>query len=215
MSEDMRYTAGEDLSEDEIEAQKLLETESSEDSGEESGVTEDDGEEQGTDGRLLQMYLDEIQEIEPISEKELAILIKKAHDGDLTARNRIVEGHLKHALSILWEYLNRGVELTDLISETNVALISAVDGFDGDSAGKLKDEVTDAVRSAASRLIEEDGEINAQNEDLANRVNELSDLSVEMVQELGRQPTNAELAHRLNVSEDVVQSLIRMSMDAL
>ena len=215
MSEDMRYTAGEELSEDEIEAQKLLETESSEDSGEESEVTEDDGGEQSTDGRLLQMYLDEIQEIEPISEKELAILIKKSHDGDLTARNRIVEGHLKHALSILWEYLNRGVELTDLISETNVALIGAVDGFAGDSAGKLKDEITGAVRSAASRLIEEDGEINAQNEDLANRVNELSDLSVEMVQELGRQPTNAEVAHRLNVSEDVVQSLIRMSMDAL
>lgn len=164
------------------------------------------------DGRLLQMYLDELQEIEPISEKELEILVKRSHDGDLTARNRIVEGHLKYALSVLWEYLNRGVELTDLISETNVALIRAVDDY---TQGDLKEDITRAIREAALRLIEEDGQIHAADEDLARRVNELSDLSVEMVQELGRSPTNAELAHRLNISEEVVESLIRMSIDAL
>ena len=166
----------------------------------------------GDDGRILQMYLDELQAIEPVSEKELAILIKKAHDGDLTARNRIIEGHLKYALSILWEYLNKGVELTELISETNVALINTVDGF---TDGDLKAQIDKAIRQAASRLIDEDGRIRSQDEDLARRVNELSDLSVEMVQELGRAPTNAELAHRLNISEDVVASLIRMSVDAL
>ena len=158
------------------------------------------------------MYLDELQEIEPISEKELEILVKRSHDGDLTARNRIVEGHLKYALSVLWEYLNRGVELTELISETNVALINAVDDY---TQGDLKESITRAIREASLRLIEEDGQIHAQDEDLARRVNELSDLSVEMVQELGRRPTNAELAHRLNISEEVVESLIRMSIDAL
>jgi RNA polymerase primary sigma factor len=238
MDEDKRYE--EELSEDEIEAQRLLEADgmnaggredsdadagSAGDTGDGSadesaddgadGSADDAAEEPGTDSRLLQMYLDEIQEIEPISEKELAILLKKAHDGDLTARNRIVEGHLRYALSILWEYLNKGVELTELISEANVALIGAVDGFAGGSAGELQGEIAGAVRSAAARLIEEDGQISAENEDLAARVNELSDLSVEMVQELGRRPTNAELAHRLNVSEDVVESLIRMSIDAL
>lgn len=164
------------------------------------------------DGHLLQMYLDELQEIEPISEKELEILVKRSHDGDLTARNRIVEGHLKYALSVLWEYLNRGVELTDLISEANVALIRAVDDY---TQGDLKEDITRAIREAALRLIEEDGQMHTADEDLARRVNELSDLSVEMVQELGRSPTNAELAHRLNISEEVVESLIRMSIDAL
>ena len=176
------------------------------------GADGEDAGKSGGDSRVLQMYLDELQAIEAISEKELAILVKKAHDGDLTARNRLVEGHLKYALSILWEYLNKGVELTELISESNVALIGAIDGFSG---GDLKADINQAVRRAAERLISEDGQIQAADEDLANRVNELSDLSVEMVQELGRKPTNAELAHRLNVSEDVVESLIRMSIDAL
>lgn len=232
----------EQLSEDEIEAQSLLDaerrtgTEGTEagaetdaeayaeayDAGTDTGTdtAPDAGEdtaESGTDGgsddsRMLQMYLDELQEIEPISEKELEILVKRSHDGDLTARNRIVEGHLKYALSVLWEYLNRGVELTELISETNVALINAVDDY---AQGDLKESITRAIREASLRLIEEDGQIHAQDEDLARRVNELSDLSVEMVQELGRRPTNAELAHRLNISEEVVESLIRMSIDAL
>lgn len=241
-------TEEEQLSEDEIEAQSLLDaerrtgTEGTEagaetdaegyaevyDAGTDTGTdtapdtdtasdTDGDTGESGADSgsddsRMLQMYLDELQEIEPISEKELEILVKRSHDGDLTARNRIVEGHLKYALSVLWEYLNRGVELTELISETNVALINAVDGY---TQGDLKESITRAIREAALRLIKEDGQIHAQDEDLARRVNELSDLSVEMVQELGRRPTNAELAHRLNISEEVVESLIRMSIDAL
>ena len=237
-------TEEEQLSEDEIEAQRLLDaerrtgTEGTEagaetdaeayDAGTDTGTdtapdtdaasdtdgdTGENGADSGSDdSRMLQMYLDELQEIEPISEKELEILVKRSHDGDLTARNRIVEGHLKYALSVLWEYLNRGVELTELISETNVALIKAVDDY---AQGDLKESITRAIREAALRLIEEDGQIHAQDEDLARRVNELSDLSVEMVQELGRRPTNAELAHRLNISEEVVESLIRMSIDAL
>ncbi len=231
-------TEEEQLSEDEIEAQRLLDaerrkgTEGTEagaeayteayDAGTDTGTdtasdagedtAESGSDDSSDDSRMLQMYLDELQEIEPISEKELEILVKRSHDGDLTARNRIVEGHLKYALSVLWEYLNRGVELTELISETNVALINAVDGY---TQGDLKESITRAIREAALRLIEEDGQIHAQDEDLARRVNELSDLSVEMVQELGRRPTNAELAHRLNISEEVVESLIRMSIDAL
>ena len=192
------------------ECQKMNEDENRDLTMPEEGETPED--EASQDGKMLQMYLDELQEIEPVSEKELAILVKKAHDGDSAARNRIVEGHLKYALLILWEYLNKGVELTDLISEANVALIEAVDRYSGSD---LKEDITEAVRAAALRMIDETCQVHAQDEDLAQRVNELSDISVEMVQELGRSPSNAELAHRLNISEDVVESLIRMSMDAL
>ena len=163
-------------------------------------------------GYLLQMFLDEMQEIPPVSPEELEKLCVRLKQGDKAAKDRIVEGHVRYVTEMLWEFMDRGVDVMELLSEANLALIDAVHSYE---EGDIRSQIAAMVKERLNGLIRETGQVKAADEALAARVNELSDLSVELVQELGREPTPAEIAHRLHITEDEVNALIRMSMDAL
>ena len=162
---------------------------------------------------ILKLYLDELEAVRPISDKELRELLPRSVAGDPAARNRVIEGSIKDVMGLLFDYTDKGIDMGDLICEANLALAGAVAGYDG--VRDFRSYVAETVKKQLAALIRETGLQKEQDEDLAARVNELSDVSVEMVQELGRQPTTAELAHRLLVSEEEIDALIRMSMDAL
>ena len=162
---------------------------------------------------VLKLYMEELESIRPMSDSELREAIPALLSGDKAVRNRIIEGNIKYVMGLLFDFTDKGVDMNDLICEANLALASATDDYDGRT--DYKEYITEAVKDSLSELIRETAFQKEEDEDLAERVNELSDISVELVQELGREPTQAELAQKLNVSEDVIDRLIRMSMDAL
>ena len=78
----------------------------------------------------LSLYLKEIEEIPLLDRDEeykLAVMAKK---GDSYARNRLVESNLRFVVSIAKQYQNRGLPLSDLISEGNIGLLTAMDKFE-------------------------------------------------------------------------------------
>ena len=82
------------------------------------------------DDEVLGMYLKEINKIPLLSREEENELAIKAKNGDKAAKNRIVTSNLRFVVNVAKKYQNHGLYLSDLISEGNLGLLTAVDKFD-------------------------------------------------------------------------------------
>ena len=82
------------------------------------------------DENILAMYLNEINKIPMISHEEEIELAQKAQAGDKTAKNKLVNANLRFVVNVAKKYQNHGLDLSDLISEGNLGLLTAVDKFD-------------------------------------------------------------------------------------
>lgn len=79
---------------------------------------------------ILAMYLKDINKIPMISHDEELELAKKAKAGDQLAKNKLVNANLRFVVNVAKKYQNHGLDLTDLISEGNLGLLTAVEKFD-------------------------------------------------------------------------------------
>lgn len=82
------------------------------------------------DENILAMYLKEINNIPMISHEEEIELAQKAQSGDTAAKNKLVNSNLRFVVNVAKKYQNHGLDLTDLISEGNIGLLTAVEKFD-------------------------------------------------------------------------------------
>lgn len=82
------------------------------------------------DDDVLGMYLHEINRIPLLTREEETVLAEKAAAGDKAAKDKIVRANLRFVVNIAKKYQNHGLDLTDLISEGNIGLITAVEHFD-------------------------------------------------------------------------------------
>lgn len=82
------------------------------------------------DDNVLAMYLNDINKVQMISHEEEIDLAKKAQAGDKAAKNKLVNANLRFVVNVAKKYQNHGLDLTDLISEGNIGLLTAVEKFD-------------------------------------------------------------------------------------
>ena len=82
------------------------------------------------DENILAMYLKEINKVPMISHEEEIELAQKAQAGDKAAKDKLVNANLRFVVNVAKKYQNHGLDLTDLISEGNLGLLTAVEKFD-------------------------------------------------------------------------------------
>ena len=82
------------------------------------------------DENILAMYLKEINKLPMISHEEEVELAQKAQAGDTAAKNKLVNANLRFVVNVAKKYQNHGLDLSDLISEGNLGLLTAVEKFD-------------------------------------------------------------------------------------
>ncbi len=82
------------------------------------------------DDEILGMYLNEINKIPLLDHDEETELAVKARDGDKAAKDKIVKANLRFVVNVAKKYQNHGLELSDLISEGNIGLLTAIEKFD-------------------------------------------------------------------------------------
>lgn len=78
----------------------------------------------------VKTYYRELSKYKPLSKEEEKYLIRRCRDGDVDARNRLLEANLKFVFDVAKRYTGRGVSISDLISEGNMGLIKAYEKFD-------------------------------------------------------------------------------------
>ena len=82
------------------------------------------------DENILAMYLKEINKVPMISHEEEVELAQKAQAGDKAAKDKLVNANLRFVVNVAKKYQNHGLDLSDLISEGNIGLLTAVEKFD-------------------------------------------------------------------------------------
>ena len=84
----------------------------------------------GYDDEVLALYLKDINKIPLLTREEETTLAKKAKAGDKAAKNKIVTANLRFVVNIAKKYQNHGLDLTDLISEGNIGILTAIEKFE-------------------------------------------------------------------------------------
>lgn len=165
---------------------------------------------------FYQMYLEELAAVPPCTSEEQEQLLAQAAGGDDKARERLIEGNLQTVLQYAKEFDGKGVLLTDLVQEANVALTMAVCEYLQGTAGLDFDSfVASQVKEALNAALEEELAAGETGQELAARVNVLSEVSKALSAELGREPSVEELADKMKMTVDEVGNIMKMAMDAI
>ena len=173
-----------------------------------------DTEEGGAD--LLQIYLDEVNAVPELSEEEEEQLVRAARMGDFDARDRLMEGYLKHAMTLIRDFMGGPLQVTEMIGISNLALVKAVRMFLGSlQTETLRDMITRTVKEDLSAAAERERSQSDAHNAIAAKANRLTEVSRVMANELGSPATEAELAERMRITEDEVRTLIEMTMRAI
>jgi RNA polymerase primary sigma factor len=165
---------------------------------------------------FYQMYLEEMGHIPPCTRGEQEDLLKEAAQGRKEAKKRLVEGNLRAALEYAREYDGRGVLVTDLVQEANMALMMAVEEYvqleDRPEFDSLKNR---RIKEALDAAVEEQQSAKQTEEELAARVNVLQQISQLLAGELGREATVEELADKMKMTVEEIKGIMKIAMDAM
>jgi len=142
-------------------------------------------------------------------------IITKAHLEAEAAKKELIEANLRLVVSIAKRYTNRGMQFLDLIQEGNIGLMKAVDKFEYRRGYKFSTYATWWVRQAITRAIADQARTIRIPVHMIETINKLIRTSRQMVQELGREPTNEELAKRLQLPVSKVRKVLRVAQEPI
>src|SRR5438132_1908806 len=155
----------------------------------------------------LKRYLKEIGQfhlLTPQKEIELAGKIKK---GDAAARERMINANLRLVVTIARDYSNLGLPLLDLISEGNIGLTKAVERFEPTKGAKLSTYAMWWIKQSIKRALANQSKTIRIPVHLADKIAKVRRVSLQMSDELGREPTDDELGEEIGIDSEKVARL--------
>jgi RNA polymerase primary sigma factor len=163
----------------------------------------------------VRMYLREIGRIPLLNTEDEIKLAKRIQHGDQLAKKKLTEANLRLVVSIAKKYIGRGLSLLDLVQEGNQGLIRAVEKFDYTKGFKFSTYATWWVRQAITRAIADQARTIRIPVHMIETINKLIRVQRTLVQELGREPTTTEIAKEMELEEDKVLHIIKISQDTV
>lgn len=155
----------------------------------------------------INIYLREIGKLPLLTPKDeirLAALIRK---GDKEARSLMIRSNLRFVVKIANDYSNLGLPLLDLISEGNIGLMKAVERFDPKRGAKLSTYSAWWIKQSIKRALANQSKTIRLPVHLFDKISKIRRVSLQMSEELGREPTDDELAEEIGISSSKVSQL--------
>jgi RNA polymerase primary sigma factor len=159
----------------------------------------------------LRLYLGSIGRVRLLTAEEEVALAKRIERGDVAAKQHMVEANLRLVVSIAKGYIGRGLTFLDLIQEGSLGLIRAVEKFDYRRGYKFSTYATWWIRQAVTRSIADKGRTIRIPVHMVERLNKLIHVERALIQQLGREPTAAEIATELECDVREVREVMRMA----
>ncbi|MCI9233580.1 MAG: RNA polymerase sigma factor RpoD [Bacilli bacterium] len=161
----------------------------------------------------VRMYLKEIGQIKLLSMEEELELADRIRDGEEQAKTILAEANLRLVVSIAKRYVGRGMLFLDLIQEGNIGLMKAVDKFDVSKGYKFSTYATWWIRQAITRAIADQARTIRVPVHMVETINKLARVQRQLTLELNREPSEEELAKKMNVSVDKIRDIYKISQE--
>jgi RNA polymerase primary sigma factor len=163
----------------------------------------------------VKVYLKDIGRVPLLSTEEEMLLAQKMMEGDREAASKLSESNLRLVVSIAKRYVGRGMLFLDLIQEGNMGLMKAVEKFDYTKGFRFSTYATWWIRQAITRAIADQARTIRIPVHMVETINKLIRATRSLVQHLGRDPSNGEIAEVLGVTEDRVREIQRIALDPI
>lgn len=161
----------------------------------------------------VKMYLKDIGKVPLLLADEETELAKRMMEGDEAAKRLLSEANLRLVVSIAKRYMGRGMHFLDLIQEGNLGLMKAVEKFDYQKGFKFSTYATWWIRQAITRAIADQARTIRIPVHMVETINRQIRISRRLLQELGREPTPAEIAVEMGVTEERVREIQKIAQD--
>ena len=161
----------------------------------------------------VRMYLKEIGTVPLLSAEEELRLAKRKAEGDVSAKERLIEANLRLVVSIAKRYTGRGMSFLDLVQEGNLGLIKGVEKFDYTKGYKLSTYATWWIRQSVTRALADQARTIRVPVHMVETINKMSKMQRKLTLELGYEPSVAELSAALDMSEDKVMEIMQIARE--
>ena len=161
----------------------------------------------------VRMYLKEIGQIKLLTMEEELELADRILAGDEEAKNILAEANLRLVVSIAKRYVGRGMLFLDLIQEGNIGLMKAVEKFDVSKGYKFSTYATWWIRQAITRAIADQARTIRVPVHMVETINKLARIQRQLTLELNREPSEEELAKKMNVSVEKIRDIYKISQE--
>jgi len=171
-------------------------------------VTEFDRESENS----IKIYLREIGQVPLLTPKDEIRLAARIKKGDKEARAQMIKANLRLVVKIAHDYSNLGLPLLDLISEGNIGLMKAVERFDPKKGGKLSTYAAWWIKQSIKRALANQAKTIRLPVHLVDKISKMKRAAHNLSEKLGREPTDEELATKLDMPVAKVAHLRTISI---
>ena len=160
-----------------------------------------------SDNDTMKLYMQSIGKFPLVSQEEEAELAKRIAKGDNDARDRLISSNLRLVVKIAHDFKGLGLPLLDLISEGNIGLMRAVEKFDPTKGAKLSSYAAWWIKQSMRRALANQARTIRIPVQSASKIGKIQNAKAKLIQKLGREPTDKEIANEINLTERTVSGL--------
>jgi RNA polymerase primary sigma factor len=162
----------------------------------------------------VRLYLKEIGQYQLLSSERELELAKRKEAGDKFATEELINCNLRLVVSIAKRYVGRGLSFLDLIQEGNLGLMKGIHRYDYSKGFKVSTYVTWWIKQSITRAIADKSRTIRVPVHMVEMINKMARTKKTMTLDLGREPSDTEVADKLGISEDRLMEIYQYSVDS-
>lgn len=163
----------------------------------------------------IQSYLSDIGRVALLTPDQEKSLGKRVAEGDMEARQQLIEANLRLVVSIAKKYTGRGLSFLDLVEEGNLGLIRAVEKFDYKRGYRFSTYATWWIRQSMTRALADQSRLIRVPVHMVENLNKIDKIKKTFLQEHGREPSKEELAQAMGIPVKKIVRYLRLGQQPL